>query len=58
MMKKEKLYEAIGEIDDAHIRDARNVSKKKPGNWLKWVAVAACLYLVAVGAYMMSMTNQ
>ena len=58
MMKKEKLYEAVGEIDDVYIRDAHIVSKKESGKWLKWVAVAACLCLVAVGAFMASMKNQ
>lgn len=47
-MKKEKLYEAIGEIDDNYINDAHLTTKKKKSRpaWIKWGAMAACLCLV------------
>ena len=46
-MKKEKLYEAIGEIDDNYINDAHLTTKKKSRPaWIKWGAIAACLCLV------------
>ena len=46
-MKKENLYEAIGEIDDNYINDAHQPAKKRTrAVWLKWGAMAACLCLV------------
>lgn len=48
-MKKEKLYEAIGEIDDNYINDAHLTAKKNPRPlWMKWGAMAACLCLMLV----------
>ena len=51
-MKKEKLYEAIGEIDDNYIREARQTAKasSRPA-WIKWVAAAACLCIVVMGLF-------
>lgn len=49
-MKKEQLYEAIGDINENYINDAHKTEKKKSRPvWLKWGAIAACLCLVAVG---------
>ena len=49
-MKKEKLYEAIGEIDDNYINDAHLTAKKKSRPvWVKWVSMAACLSLIIAG---------
>ncbi len=46
-MKKEKLYEAIGEIDENYINDAHlTVKKKSHLVWMKWGAMASCLCLV------------
>lgn len=55
-MKKETLYEALGDIKDSYIRDAHAVQKKKSAPRffqsvaLKWGAVAAglCLVVTAV----------
>lgn len=55
-MKKETLYEALGDIKDSYIRDAHAVQKKKTAPHffqsvaLKWGAVAAglCLVVTAV----------
>jgi hypothetical protein len=50
-MKKEKLYEAIGEIDDNYINDAHLTTKRKSRpTWIKWGAMAACLCLVVLVA--------
>lgn len=51
-MKKEQLYEAIGDINENYINDAHMTAKKKSHSvWVKWVAMAACLCLVVVGAF-------
>ena len=47
-MKKKRLLNIIGEIDDRHIVEAApyaNTRRKAPA-WTKWVAVAACLCLL------------
>ena len=55
-MKKEQLYEALGEIDEAYIIEAEKSSKKIEGTrrvkstWLKWGSIAACFCLVALVA--------
>ena len=51
-MTSEKLYEAIGDISDNKIKEAKQVRKAKQPIWLKWGAMAACLCLVIVGAFM------
>lgn len=45
-MKKEKLYEVIGDIREDYINDAHKTAKKSHPGWLKWCAMAACLCLV------------
>lgn len=45
-MANEKLYEIIGDINEQHILEAKQVPKKKPYNWLKWSALAVCLCLI------------
>lgn len=55
-MKKEELFEVLGDIDEAHIRVARAVETRirKP-IWIKWTALAACLCLaVGLGALTLS----
>ncbi len=52
-MKREKLLNAIGEIDDDLIFDAVH-DKKKRGNWPKWgkfAAVAVLAFCVGVGIF-------
>lgn len=51
-MNTKKFSEAMGEIDTKYIEKAMNYqAKKKKNGWLKWGAMAACLCLVAVGAF-------
>ena len=45
-MTNEKLYEAIGDISDKKIKEAKQVRKAKQPIWLKWGAMVACLCLV------------
>jgi hypothetical protein len=48
-MKKEQLYEAIGDVDEIYVDGARNFQKKSTrAVWLKWGGVAACLCLAIV----------
>lgn len=51
-MKKEQLYEALGEINEDYINDAHQTAKKKSHPvWMKWGAMAACLCLVVIGVF-------
>ena len=45
-MKKEQLYEAIGEIKDTYITEARSEKRKRAPLWIKWGSVAASLAVV------------
>jgi hypothetical protein len=46
-MKKEKLYEAIGEINENYICEAHQTTKRKPNRaWLQICAMAACFALI------------
>ena len=51
-MKPEKLNDAIGMLDDKIIESAEESRKhkKKKHSWVKFVALAACLCIVVVGA--------
>ena len=47
-MKKDELLDAIGDIDERYVRQAsENEDRKK--NPKPWAAVAACLFLAALG---------
>lgn len=50
-MTKEQLYEAFGEISERHVEGARKQKTSRKPAWVKWGALAACLCLVAGGAY-------
>ena len=51
-MKKEQLYEVLGDINENYVNDAHKTAKKKSRTvWTKWAAMAACLCLVVVGAF-------
>ena len=39
-MKKEELYEVLGDIREEYVSEAHTAAKKK-SPWAKWVAVAA-----------------
>ena len=52
-MKKEELFNIIGEVDEQKVAVAgmaMNTNKKSRPVWVKWGAMAACLCLVVVGA--------
>ena len=51
-MRKEAMFEVLGDLDESYIKDAHNtapVKVKKPV-WVKWGSMAACLCLVMVCA--------
>ena len=50
-MKKEKLYEILGDINEEYVAEAHKTQKKQSVAWVKWGATAACLCLVAVAAF-------
>lgn len=47
-MKAERIFRAIGLIDDSFLDIADSTPARKPVNtaWIKWVSIAACLALV------------
>lgn len=49
-MTKEQLYEVFGDISEKHVV-AASAEKSGKRTWVKWGALAACLCLVAGGAY-------
>lgn len=58
-MKKEELFNIIGEVDEQKVAAAgmaMNAKKKSRPSWLKWGAMAACLCLVAVSAIKLQQT--
>ena len=57
-MKKEQLYEVLGDINENYINDAHKTAKKKiRAVWVKWAAMAACLCLVATAFVMPRLQN-
>ena len=50
-MRKEEFCEVIGDINEDYVRGARECRKAKKPVWIKWGAMAACLCLVVVGAF-------
>lgn len=49
-MTNENLYEAIGDISDKKIKEAKQIRKSKQPIWIRWGAMVACLCLVVVGS--------
>lgn len=47
-MKKEQLYEAIGEIKETYIEEAHLPKAKKMSPWIKWSSLVASLAAVLV----------
>lgn len=50
-MKKEELFDIIGEVDEEKVKAAgQSLSKKKHSHkiWIKWGALAACICIVIV----------
>lgn len=57
-MTNEKLYEAIGDIKEQHILEAKQPKEKKPFRWVKVYALAACLCLViGISSFWLVMIN-
>jgi len=52
-MKEEKIFEAMGDINENYITEAHGeAQKKKQVSWAKWIAVAAALLLaVPIGSF-------
>lgn len=51
-MTSEKLYEVLGDINENHVKEAREYCKAKNPTWRKWGTAAACLAVVlAVGLF-------
>ena len=60
-MKKEELFDIIGEVEEQKILEAnKGVSKKKKAQktWLKWGALAACICIVIVSVIGISTKKQ
>ena len=52
-MTNEKLYEVLGEINEKHVKEAREYCRAKKPVWLKWGAMAACLAVVVIAGISM-----
>jgi serpin B len=51
-MKREDLFDAIGQADDEYIVEAdTTAAKKRHPNWMRMGGIAACLCLVGLGVY-------
>ncbi len=45
-MKKEELFEALGEMDPAMVKKARDYQRSPKAAWKKWTAAAACAVII------------
>lgn len=45
-MTNENILDAIGMINEEAVREAKAYRRPKSRNWIKWGAVAACLFLI------------
>ena len=50
-MKKEELFEALADIDEASVREAREYTVKKKPVWVRWTALAACAAVVLLAVF-------
>lgn len=50
-MTNQNILDAIGMINEEAVRDAKAYQRPKSRRWVKWGAMAACLCLVVVGAF-------
>ncbi len=50
-MKKEELFEALADIDEASVREAREYRVQKRPVWIRWTALAACAALVLLAVF-------
>ncbi|MBQ5952003.1 MAG: hypothetical protein IJL66_07650 [Lachnospiraceae bacterium] len=52
MKKEERVLRALGQVDDTYVEEAAPGSgARKKKRWNRWIAAAACLCLVAAGAF-------
>ena len=45
-MKKEELFETLGDLDPAMVKKARDYQHSQGGAWKKWTAAAACAVII------------
>lgn len=45
-MRKEEFCEIFGDINEKYVKEARTYQKNKKLGWLKWGAMAACVYFM------------
>ena len=50
-MKREDFAEALGDINEKYVLEARADHRVKKPAWLKWGAIAVCMCLAAVGVW-------
>ena len=49
-MNMKKFSSALGNVDESYINEAASYApKRKKNTWVKWVSIAACLSLIAIG---------
>ena len=49
-MNTKKFSSALGNVDESYINEAASYApKRKKNTWVKWVSIAACLSLIAIG---------
>ena len=51
-MRAENMLHAMDMIDDEVIQEAKSGGKRRGKGWVRWCAAAACLGVIAAGAYM------
>ena len=51
-MKNDRLAKCIGDVNANYIEEAESYKKMSSNKWVKWGSAAACLCLLAVGAFM------
>ena len=50
-MKKEELFEVLGNLEPGMVEKARSDRHPRRGVWKKWTAVAACAVIIGGGGY-------
>lgn len=57
-MTSDKLYEAIGDINDKHISEAKQNKKPLLSSFARWGIIAACLCLAIIGVFITRPDNK
>ena len=52
-MKNERLARILGLIDEELVAESDEPVKKHKTHWLRWSGLAACLCIVALGAWLL-----